>query len=152
MWTMGSVNTTEQRMSYILYYELALYTGPISHFQLQYSTFIRRGSHCLHSKSYQLFVCIPPTYECLGNPTQIEQWQVEFWNVSKKDMERKERRCYPYPPRFTVTVDGMQAKTDANAKFIFKGIMPDIEQEILLRSLSHNGTEILDNGSKVCIK
>jgi len=118
---------------------------------LQYSTFIRRASHCLHSKSYQLFVCIPPTYEWLGNPTQIEQQQVEFWNVGKKDLERKERRCYPYPPRFTVTVDGMRAKTDANAKFVFKGIMPDIEQEILLRSLSHNGTEILDNGSKVCI-
>jgi len=107
-----------------------------------YSTLIRQASQCLHSKFYRLFACIPLTCEWLGNPSQIEPQKVEFWSVSKKEMERKERRCYLFPPWFIITVDGKRANSDASTKFF----MPDIQEDIFPRFLSLNGMEILANG------
>jgi len=57
-------------------------------------------------------------------------------------MERKERRCYLFPPWFIITVDGKRANSDASTKFF----MPDIEEDIFPRLLSLNGMEILANG------
>ena len=79
-------------------------------------------------------------------PVQIEQCQIDFWNVSQKEMKIWEERTYPYPPRFIITVNGRLAETDITAKFIFEGTEPVIEQEILLqapsRSKTHSCTQL----------
>ena len=71
-------------------------------------------------------------------PVQIEQRQIDFWSVSQEEMKRREERTYPYPPHFIITVNGKLAETDINARFIFEGTEPVIEQEILLQASSHS--------------
>ena len=53
-------------------------------------------------------------------------------------MKRREERTNPYPPHFIITVNGRLAETDINARFIFEGTEPVIEQEILLQASSHS--------------
>ena len=120
---MGSVNTAEQRMSYTA--NLLYAQAPPNTSATVYSTLIRQASQCLHSKIYRLFACIPLTCEWLGNPSQIEPQKVEFWSVSKKEMERKEQRCYLFPPQFIISVNGKRAMTEKDTAQELNGSTPE---------------------------